>query len=157
MKKYFLFAIIIISSIATSCSPSGILSINYTKPYITVSDQFNLKLGMNENEVRDILGYPMEISVGQDSSKSITYTMWTYFLRYPVYYPGFSPAGSSNLSVGKARVTDQMLKGSTATAYAEEQEHKLIFINRKLVAFGNKSEISSISLFSLEPLKNESE
>ena len=72
-----------------------------------------------------------------------------------MFYPGFSLSGNKDISLGKPKVDDQMLKGNPRTAYAVEQEHKLVFVNGKLVAFGNKAEINSISLFSLEPITNE--
>jgi hypothetical protein len=148
MKSYFVFFIILIGFLISSCANSSI-----TIPYITVADQNKLKLGMKQDEVLKLIGYPLEISVGQDSSKSITYAFWTYFLRYPVYYPGFNPVGNKDVSIGKTRVIDQMLQSPLAT-YAEEQEHKLVFVDGILTAFGNKEEISSLSIFSIKPPAN---
>lgn len=151
-EKLFIFLIIPITLLITNCT---MISSNYIKPYITVVDQYELKLGMNEEQVQKLLGYPLEISLGQDSTRSTTIAFWTYYLRYPVIYPGTSPAGNSNVSIGgKPRVNDQMLKGNLMSSFAEEQKHKLVFVDGKLVAFGNEGEISSLSLFSIKPLIN---
>ena len=146
MKKAIILFVVLVSLLAIGCSNvGGLLTQSYTKPFITIKDQVQLRLGMPEKEVQELLGFPIEIALGYDSSKTELYSIWTYILRYPVFYP----SKEGEVSHIKIKMTGQFLYDNPLVGFAEEQYHKFVFINGFLVAFGNSSEIGAMSFFSL--------
>ena len=122
----------------------GVLGTNYSKFFITMEDQRDLKLNMTQEDVTKLLGYPMEITATKDQSQTNIVQMWTYILRYPVLYPGGNAPGNSQVVLGRLKLTEQLLSVKRVGMYAEEKECILVFVNGKLTAFGKLTQIKEL-------------